>query len=126
MQFVEKLSNSISNSNSFDAQEVILLGDFNVNLLDRKKKLIHKKGYRFSNEDNYSTPLHLTKNYNQLLKSNSLTQLINEPTRKSNTTESLLDHILVNTPDKISQSGVIEKGISDHDIIFCTRNTPKD
>ena len=125
MQFVEKLSNSISNSNSFDAQEVILLGDFNVNLLDRKKKLIHKKGYRFSNEDNYSTPLHLTKNYNQLLKSNSLTQLINEPTRKSNTTESLLDHILVNTPDKISQSGVIEKGISDHEIIFCTRKHQK-
>ena len=27
--------------------------------------------------DNYSTPLHITKNYNQLLKSNSLTQLIN-------------------------------------------------
>ena len=51
MQFVEKLSNSISNSNSFDVQEVILLGDYNVNLLDRKNKLIHKKGYSFSNED---------------------------------------------------------------------------
>ena len=126
MQFVENLANSISKSNSFDAQEVILLGDFNVNLLDRKKKLIHKKGYRFSNDDNnYSTPLHLTKNYNQLLKSNGLTQLINEPTRKTDTTESLLDHILVNTPDKISQSGVIEKGISDHEFIFCTRKHQK-
>ena len=86
MHFVEKLSNSISNSNSFDAQEVILLGDFNVNILDRKNKLIYKKGYRFSNKDDY-LPLYLTKNYNQLLKSNSLTQLINEPTRKTNTTE---------------------------------------
>ena len=125
MQFVENLANGISNSNSFDAQEVILLGDFNVNLLDRKNKLIHKKGYRFSKEDNYSTPIHLTKNYNQLLKSNGLTQLINEPTRKTDATESLLDHILVNTPDKISQSGVIEKGISDHEIIFCTRKHQK-
>ena len=43
MQFVEKLSNSISNSNSFDAQEVILLGDFNVNLLDRKRNLFTRK-----------------------------------------------------------------------------------
>ena len=77
MQFVENLANGISNSNSFDEQEVILLGDFNVNLLDRKQKLIHKKGYRFSNEENYSTPIHLTKNYNQLLKSNGLIQLIN-------------------------------------------------
>ena len=76
MQFVENLANGISNSNSFDEQEVILLGDFNVNLLDRKKKLIHKKGYRFSNQDNYSTPIHLTKKYNQLLKSNGLTQVI--------------------------------------------------
>ena len=125
MQFVENLANGISNSNSFDEQEVILLGDFNVNLLDRKKKLIHKKGYRFSNEENYSTPIHLTKNYNQLLKSNGLIQLINEPTRKTDTTQSLLDHILVNTPDKISQSGVIEKGISDHEIIFCTRKHQK-
>ena len=40
---------------------------------------------------------------------------------KTDATESLLDHILVNTPDKISQSGVIEKVFSDHKIIFCTR-----
>ena len=126
MHFVENLANSISNSNSFDSQEVILLGDFNVNLLDRKRKLIHKKGYRFSKEDsNYSTPLYLTKNYTQLLKSSGLTQLIDEPTRKTDTTESLLDHILVNTPDKISQSGVIEKAISDHDMFFCTRKHQK-
>ena len=38
MKFVEKLSNSILNSYSFDAQEVNLHGDFNVNLLDRKKE----------------------------------------------------------------------------------------
>merc|ERR1712015_240778 len=125
MQFVENLANGISTSNSFDEQEVILLDDFNVNLLDRKQKLIHKKGYRFSNEENYSTPIHFTKSYNQFLKSNGLIQLIDEPTRKTDTTQSLLDHILVNTPDEISHSGVIEKGISDHEIIFCTRKHQK-
>ena len=95
MHFVENLANSISNSNSFDSQEVILLGDFNVNFFDIKRKLIHKKGYRFPRDDsNYSTPLYLTKNYTQLLKSSGLTQLIDEPTRKTDTTESILDHIL--------------------------------
>ena len=124
--FVENLTNSIANSNTFDAQEVYIMGDFNVNLIDRKMKLIHKKGYRFSKEEsNYSTPLHMTKKYNQFLKSYGLTQLIDEATRKTDKTQSLLDHILVNTPDKVSQSGVLEKAISDHDMIYCTRKHQK-
>ena len=122
MQFVENLNNCLSNSNSFNSQEVILLGDFNVNLIDRNKKLIHEKGYRFSrDEKKYSTSIHLTKHYSQLLKTNGFKQIINDPTRITDTTESLLDHILVNTPNRISQSGVISKGISDHDMIYCTR-----
>merc|ERR1712226_1168023 len=87
--------------NSFNSQEVILLGDFNVNLIDRNKKLIHEKGYRFlRDEKKYFTSLHLTKNYSQLLKTNGLKQIINIPTRITDTTESLLDHILVNTSNK--------------------------
>ena len=124
--FVENLTNSIANSNTFDAQEVYIMGDINVNLIDRKRKLIHKKGYRFSKEEsNYSTALHMTKKYNQFLKSYGLTQLIDEATRKTDKTASLLDHILVNTPDKVSQSGVLEKAISDHDMIYCTRKHQK-
>ena len=127
MHFVDNLNSCISNSNSFNSQEVILLGDFNVNLIDRNKKLIHEKGYRFlRDEKKYSTSLHLTKNYSQLLKTNGLKQIINIPTRITDTTESLLDHILVNTSNKISQSGVISKGISDHDMIFCTQKHYKD
>ena len=99
-----------------------MLGDFNVNLIDRNKKLIHEKGYRFSrDEKKYSTSIHLTKHYSQLLKTNGFKQIINDPTRITDTTESLLDHILVNTPNRLSQSGVISKGISDHDMIYCTR-----
>ena len=50
-----------------------------------------------------------------------LTQLIEEPTRTTDKTSTLLDHILVNTPSKVPHSGGITKGISDHDIIFMTR-----
>ena len=80
------------------------------------------KGYRFSQEEtNYSSPLPLTKKYKEFLNSHGLSQLIEKPTRITDKTSSLLDHILVNTPEKITHHAVISKSISDHDIIFCTR-----
>ena len=48
-------------------------------------------------------------------------QLIKEPTR----IESLLDHVLTNCDEKISQSGVIPLGLSDHELGFCTRKLLK-
>ncbi|CAL4069256.1 unnamed protein product [Meganyctiphanes norvegica] len=57
----------------------------------------------------------------KILTTNGYTQLINKPTRVTSTTESLIDHIYTNNKNKISQSGVIESGISDHFITFCTR-----
>ena len=37
------------------------------------------------------------------------------------TTSSLIDHIVTNTPQKISDSGVIHTGISDHSLVFAIR-----
>ena len=37
------------------------------------------------------------------------------------TTSSLIDHLVTNTPEKISDSGVIHTGISDHSLIFAIR-----
>ena len=34
---------------------------------------------------------------------------------------SILDHVLASFPDKVSQRGVIDVGISDHQLIYCTR-----
>ncbi|CAL4126382.1 unnamed protein product, partial [Meganyctiphanes norvegica] len=81
----------------------ILPGDFNYCLLKKK-----------------------TNNFSQILTTNGFTQLINKPTRVTSTTESLIDHIYTNNKDKISQSGVIESGISDHFITFCTRKTTRE
>jgi len=50
-----------------------------------------------------------------------LKEIIQEPTRVTSTTSSLLDHIITNTSWKISQQGVIDVGLSDHQLIFCTR-----
>ena len=55
-----------------------------------------------------------------------LSQVINVPTRLSENSSSLIDHILCNTTDKIFQSGSIPIGISDHNIIYCTRKVVKE
>ena len=48
-------------------------------------------------------------------------QLINCPTRITCNSSSILDHDLACFPDTVSQSGVIDVGISDHQLIYCTR-----
>lgn len=48
-------------------------------------------------------------------------QSIHESTRITCSTASLVDHIFTNLAEKISQSGVINIGISDHQLIFCSR-----
>ena len=50
-----------------------------------------------------------------------LTQLITEPTRVTQYSSTLIDLCLTNSPDKISRSGVINIGISDHSAIYLTR-----
>ena len=59
--------------------------------------------------------------YKQLYQTFSLKEIIQEPTRITSTTFSLLDHTLTNAGWKISQKGVIDVGLSDHQLIYCTR-----
>ena len=48
-------------------------------------------------------------------------QVINCPTRITNCTSSILDLIITSDNDKLSQSGVLNVGVSDHLITYCTR-----
>ena len=50
-----------------------------------------------------------------------LTQLIKEPTRITVSTQTLIDHIIINPPEFILHSGVIRFGISDHDSIYMVK-----
>ncbi|RWR99923.1 RNA-directed DNA polymerase from mobile element jockey-like protein, partial [Dinothrombium tinctorium] len=61
----------------------------------------------------------------RLTKDKGFVQLINEPTRITYTTESLIDHIYTNRNDMISTSGVIKLDISDHFAVFVCRKKPK-
>ena len=61
------------------------------------------------------------KNFTQLLDFYHFKQLIDRATRVTDTSSTLLDHIYTNNKDIVSQSGVIETGISDHFMVYCTR-----
>ena len=51
----------------------------------------------------------------------SLSQIIESPTRITSNSSSLIDHILINSFEKLANSGVIDLALSDHHLIFCTR-----
>ena len=64
-----------------------------------------------------------TRHLKDLFDTYSLTQIIDEPTRTTQDTKTLIDHIATNRPELASDSGVIPCGISDHDIVYMVRKT---
>ena len=43
------------------------------------------------------------------------------PTRITKNSSSVLDHVLTNSADRISQFGIVNVGLLDHQLIYCTR-----
>ena len=103
-KFLDKLSMAISETDNFDAQEVYILGDLNINLINNQKH----------------TPNGI-KRYKEFCSLNGLKQLLTLPTRITKTSTSLLDHVLTNSADRVSQFGVVDTGLSDHQLIYCMR-----
>ena len=85
--------------------ETMLLGDFNICILQKSNSIF--------------------KAYANISKLFDLDQIITEPTRITDTTTSLLDHILCNNKEKNCQSGTISIGLSDHFLTYCTRKISK-
>ena len=81
--------------------ELILLGDLNIDYLRKTGPLFSK----------LESMLHIF----------ACKQVINSPTRVTDSCSSLLDHIICNNENRISQSGTISIGVSDHFLIYCTR-----
>lgn len=79
--------------------DTVLIGDFNINLADHKN--------------------HHVKRLKAFTDSRSLTQLIEDFTRVTLTSEMLIDHIFTNNPH-VSLFGTINVNISDHYPIFVT------
>ena len=54
-----------------------------------------------------------------------LKQIIKSLTRITCRNTSLIDHILASIPSRVSQHGVINVSVSDHQLIYCTRKINK-
>ena len=103
-KFLDNLSTSISQTFSFDEQEVYISGDLNINLINSQKH----------------TPNGI-KRYKEFCSLPGIEQLLTLPTRITKNSSSLLDHVLTNSADRISQFGIVNVGLSDHQLIYCTR-----
>ena len=79
------------------------MGDFNINL-------------------NLASP---NLRWNTIIETNSLVQLVKEPTRVTEATSSLLDHIYVSRSDYAHGVQVHKSGLSDHYPITLTLNKKK-
>jgi exonuclease III len=85
-----------------EMKETIILGDLNCDL----------------KKENYDAP---TKKLTSVYEMYQMSQLIEEATRVTIQTATLIDHVVTNRPEKISCSGVIHTGMSDHSLIFAIR-----
>ena len=73
--FLDKLSTAIINTTSFDANEAYILGDFNINFINKKRNVMDT-----------------TKKYKDFCSLHGLKQLITSPTRVTEDTSTILDH----------------------------------
>ena len=82
-------------------KEIYILGDLNINLLAQNASICKK--------------------LQEIMELYQLTQIINDPTRITESSRSLLDVCITSTPEKIISSDVIHLGISDHNLIYAIR-----
>lgn len=116
--FVNNISDEFTTLD-FDEKEFYLLGDFNINTLCNGRS-IFKMNKTALKSDHVSG---LQKQYVEFCSLYGLKQLIVEPTPCA--TATVIDHFLTNCVGKVSQSGVLNVGLSDHQMIFCTRKVKK-
>ena len=112
-KFLEELSNDLNKLN-LEKTEMILLGDININLLQKGKYILNNFN-QCSSIENIMHPL--LNQYKQFLSHFGLKQLINDPTRVTCETSTLIDHILTNSAEKVSQCGVFDIA-SSNDLLY--------
>ena len=87
-----------------DKLDYLICGDFNIDLLKREVKP-------------------KISDYINTILSEGCSNIINKPTRITECSTSLVDHMYTNVTDKISNRGILTFDISDHMPIFCTLAT---
>lgn len=97
--FIEGINNLLLALKPLNSEEIILAGDFNINLI------------KFNDHD-------LTNDFLNTLISHSFLPLITMPTRITQTSATLIDNIFSNRQTNSFESGLIYSSISDHLPVF--------
>ena len=71
-----------------------------------------------------ASQINYVSNYNLLLQSNFFFSLITKPTRVTNSSKTIIDHVFTNDTDSILTPGVLIYSISDNYTIFCIISNP--
>ena len=100
VEYWDRLNDNITQVvDRYGSQNLILLGDFNENLLDPQ---LH----------------HLA----DLIDSFNMLQILREPTRLTPTSQTLIDPIIVGRPNIVNASGVRVTSVSDHCLTYASLN----
>ena len=94
-----------------DKGEMYILSDFNINTCYNNRYAVRDDSTIFS-----KFLSHDVKNYNQFCIMHGLKQLMQSPIRVT-----LIDPMLKSALSRVSQKGVINVAVSDHQLIFCTK-----
>ena len=113
--FLELLNSNMNKINSVD-NEIYILGDFNINLFLNDSYVLEK-----NNILNSKSIPNDVKSYHEFCTFFGLKQLIKVPTRTTTSSSTIIDHILASYPERVTQCGVIDISLSDHQLIYCTR-----
>ena len=98
--------------------DLFILGYTNINIPDNGGNILDNYKDISKRKSNLGA---IPKKYGQICSSLGLKQLIKYPTSITCHTSTLIDHIITNYEEKVTQSGVINTSLSDHQLIFCTR-----
>ena len=104
IDWITELDSAIEKANT-EQKEIILLGDFNFNLL---------------------SITNVTKHWLDTTNSLNLKQLVQTPTRVTNSTRTLIDHAFTNVQENITQVSVPVYALSDHYPVCLTRKISND
>ena len=96
--------------------ETYIFGNFNINFYWSDSYILARKNFL----NNKSVPSD-GQNYHEFCTYFGLKQLTKVSTKVTSSSSTIIDHILVSFPERVTQSGVIDIGFSDHHLIYCTR-----
>lgn len=107
--FLPRFDN-IVNQVTVKRTNVIIVGDFNIDLTKE-------------NTSNYN----IRKTFNDILNKYNLCNIVNVPTRITDSSQTIIDHIIIpkTCKPKISICNAIDLALSDHHLVYCSFNIAK-